>query len=101
VLGWMAVGVAAGATAVRLWLSTDRRFQITPLDVIVLFITLIVPSLPGKLGLSGAVALALAKLVVLFYAVEMLANRADRRMWLRMAAVGVLAALILRPLALG
>ena len=80
-------------------MSRDRRFQLTPLDVIVLFITLVVPSLPGTLGLSNGLTLALAKLVVLYYAVEMLVSRAERRIWLRMAAVGVLAALVLRPLA--
>jgi len=100
-LGWVAVSVAAVATAIRLRLSTDRRFQVTPLDVIVLFVTLIVPSLPGTPKMSSTAALALAKLVVLFYAIEMLLSRADRRMWLRMTAVGVLAALLLRPLALG
>lgn len=99
VLTWVVVCIAAVATAVRLRLSEDRRFQLTPLDVIVLFMALVVPSLPGTLRLPNALALALAKLVVLYYAVEMLVSRAERRMWLRIAAVGVLAALVLRPLA--
>lgn len=99
VLTWTAVAVAAVATAVRLRLSEDRRFQLTPLDVIVLFMALVVPSLPGTLRLPNAIALALAKLVVLYYAIEMLVSRAERRVWLRIAAVGVLLALVLRPLA--
>lgn len=99
ILNWVVVCIVAIATALRLRLSRDRRFQLSPLDVIVLFMSLVVPSLPGSLHLPNALALGLAKLVVFYYAVEMLASRAERRMWLRIAAVGVLAALVLRPLA--
>lgn len=98
VLTWIAVAIAAVATAVRLRLSEDRRFQLTPLDVIVLFMALVVPSLP-TLRLPNSIALALAKLVVLYYAIEMLISRAEGRAWLRIAAVGVLIALVLRPIA--
>jgi len=46
ILTWVAISIAAMATAVRLRLQNDRRFQVTPLDLIVLFMALIVPSLP-------------------------------------------------------
>lgn len=98
-LGWAAVCVAGLATAVRLRLYNDRRFQLTPLDLIVLFMALVVPSLPGSLHLPHGGAPAIAKLVILFYAVEMLVSRAEgRALWVRIAAASVLAGLAVRSL---
>jgi UDP-GlcNAc:undecaprenyl-phosphate GlcNAc-1-phosphate transferase len=100
VVCWVAVGIAAVATAVRLRLNNDRRFQPTPLDLIVLFMALVVPSLPGTLHLPHGGALAIAKLVILFYAIEMLLSRAELpAVWVRIGAVAVLAGLAIRPLA--
>jgi hypothetical protein len=100
VLGWVAVSMAGLATAVRLRLYNDRRFQLTPLDLIVLFMALVVPSLPGTLHLPHGGALAIAKLVILFYAVEMLVSRTEGRdVWVRIAAASVLAGLAVRSLA--
>jgi UDP-GlcNAc:undecaprenyl-phosphate GlcNAc-1-phosphate transferase len=97
VISWTAVSVAAIATAIRLRLFNDRRFELTSLDVIVLFMALVVPNLPGTLGLPHGGALAIAKLVVVFYAIEMLITRSDHRaVWLRIATASVLAGLILR-----
>ena len=99
VLTWVAVAAAAVATAVRLRLHNDRRFQVTPLDLIVLFMALVVPSLPGTLHLPQGGAHAIAKLVIVFYAVEMLVSRAEgRAAWVRIAAAAVLAGLAVRPL---
>jgi len=96
-LCWAAVAVAAVATAIRLRLYNDRRFQLTPLDLIVLFMALVVPSLPGTLGLPNGGALAIAKLVILFYAIEMLVSRSEgNALWVRIAASSLLAALTLR-----
>jgi len=98
--GWGAVAIAAAATAVRLRLFNDRRFQLTPLDLIVLFMALVVPSLPGTLHLPSGGGLAIAKLVILFYAIEMLVSRSDlRAVWVRLAAAAVLAGLVVRPFA--
>jgi UDP-GlcNAc:undecaprenyl-phosphate GlcNAc-1-phosphate transferase len=100
-LGWGAVSVAALATAFRLRLSNDRRFQVTPLDLIVLFMALVVPSLPGTLHLPQGAALAIAKLIIVFYAIEMLVSRTDERaVWVRIATASVLAGLTLRSLAI-
>jgi UDP-GlcNAc:undecaprenyl-phosphate GlcNAc-1-phosphate transferase len=97
-LTWGAVGIAVAGTAIRLRLKPDRRFQITPLDLIVLFMALVVPSLPGTLRLPEGGALAIAKLVILFYALEVLASRTDARaLWLRGAFAAVLGALVIRP----
>jgi UDP-GlcNAc:undecaprenyl-phosphate GlcNAc-1-phosphate transferase len=98
-LTWVAVATAAVASAVRLRLHNDRRFQVTPLDLIVLFMALVVPSLPGTLHLPQGGAHAIAKLVIVFYAVEMLVSRAEgRAAWVRIAAAAVLAGLAVRPL---
>ena len=98
-LTWVAVATAAVASAVKLRLHNDRRFQVTPLDLIVLFMALVVPSLPGTLHLPQGGAHAIAKLVIVFYAVEMLVSRAEgRAAWVRIAAATVLAGLAVRPL---
>ena len=97
-LGWAAIGVAAAGTVLRLRLASDRRFVLTPLDLIVLFVALVVPSLPGSFALPDGGAAGIAKLVTLFYALEVLLSRADLGMvWLRIAAAAVLGGLVLRP----
>jgi UDP-GlcNAc:undecaprenyl-phosphate/decaprenyl-phosphate GlcNAc-1-phosphate transferase len=97
--GWLVVSVAAVATAVRLRLLNDRRFQLTPLDLIVLFMALVVPSLPGTFHLPHGGALAIAKLVIVLYSLEMLVSRSDGgAAWLRVAAAAVLGGLVARPL---
>jgi UDP-GlcNAc:undecaprenyl-phosphate/decaprenyl-phosphate GlcNAc-1-phosphate transferase len=98
VLTWIAVSVAAVATAVRLRLQNDWRFQVTPLDLIVLFMALIVPSL-GPFNLPHGGALVIAKLLILFYAIEVMVSRTDgRAVWMRVAVVSILAGLAVRPL---
>ena len=99
VLTWIAVSIAALATAVRLRLQNDRRFQVTPLDLIVLFMALVVPSLPGTLHLPQGGALAIAKLLILLYSIEVLVSRSEGgAVWMRVAVVAVLAGLVIRPL---
>ncbi len=97
-LGWMLVALGAVGTILRLRLALDRRFELTPLDLIVLFAALVIPSLPGGLIPSDATG-GIAKLVVLFYAIEVLVNRVELgAVWLRVAAAAVLAGLCVRPL---
>jgi hypothetical protein len=96
---WASIVTMAAGTVLRLRLSSDRRFELTPLDLLVLFVALVLPSLTDSLGLPSGSALGIAKLVILFYAIELLANRTEMRvLWLRTAAVMLLAGLILRPL---
>lgn len=98
-LSWAAIGVAAAGTMLRLRLSADRRFVMTPLDLIVLFVALVVPSLPGSFALPDGGAAGIAKLVILFYALEVLVSRAELGIvWLRIAVTAVLTGLVLRPL---
>lgn len=97
ILTWFALSIATAGTAVRLRLQSDRRFQVTPLDLIVLFMALVVPSLPGVLRLPHGDALGIVKLIILFYSIEVLVSRAQQRaMWLRVAVVYVLGGLVLR-----
>jgi UDP-GlcNAc:undecaprenyl-phosphate GlcNAc-1-phosphate transferase len=97
ILTWLALSIATAGTAVRLRLQNDRRFQVTPLDLIVLFMALVVPSLPGVLKLPQGNALGIVKLIILFYSIEVLVSRAEgRAVWLRVAVVYVLGGLVLR-----
>jgi UDP-GlcNAc:undecaprenyl-phosphate/decaprenyl-phosphate GlcNAc-1-phosphate transferase len=96
-VSWVAISVAAIASAIRLRLLNDRRFQLTPLDILIAFVALVLPNLPGSLGLPHGGALAIAKLVVVFYAIEMLISRSDgKAVWVRIAAASVLAGLTVR-----
>lgn len=96
---WLAIAVAAGGTLVRLRLSKERRFELTPLDLIVLFVALVVPNLAIGIGLPHGGALGIAKLVILFYAIEALVSRLEMPViWLRLSVTTVLAGLLLRPL---
>jgi UDP-GlcNAc:undecaprenyl-phosphate GlcNAc-1-phosphate transferase len=96
-LSWAAIAVAAAATAIRLRLRNDRRFRLTPLDLIVVFMALIVPSIPGVFRLPHGGALAIIKLVIVFYALEMLIARSENHAaWMRIAGISLLAALTLR-----
>jgi|HubBroStandDraft_1064217.scaffolds.fasta_scaffold12319_3 UDP-GlcNAc:undecaprenyl-phosphate GlcNAc-1-phosphate transferase len=97
VVSWVAISAAAVAAAIRLRLLNDRGFEVTPLDILVVFMALVVPNLPGSLGLPHGGALAIAKLVVVFYAIEMLLNRSEEKaVWVRIATASVLAGLMVR-----
>jgi hypothetical protein len=80
-------------------LANDRRFELTPLDLIILFVALVIPSLTGVLGLPDGGAASIAKLVVLFYALEVVVSRMEMGVvWLRIAVATLLTALFVRPL---
>ena len=98
IITWVAILTMAVGTVLRIRLSKDRRFELTPLDLIVLFVALVVPSLPGSFSLPDGGAAGIAKLVILFYAIEVLVSRVEMRVvWLRIAAATLLAGLIVRP----
>lgn len=95
---WAAILIMAAGTVVRLRLSADRRFELTPLDLLVLFVALVLPSLSESLGLPDGGALGIAKLVILFYAIELLVSRAETSVfWLRLCASLLLVTMVLRP----
>jgi UDP-GlcNAc:undecaprenyl-phosphate GlcNAc-1-phosphate transferase len=59
-------------------LSAQRRFEATPLDLLLIFGALTLPNLPGVADASSNFGLSAAKLVVLCYAVEMIAVLGSR-----------------------
>lgn len=69
---WTLVGIIAAAAIVRFSLSSARRFELTTLDLIVIFIALVLPNLPGSVALPTDLPGGIAKAVVLLYVVEML-----------------------------
>lgn len=71
-VSWTCIGVTAAAALVRFWLSPTRRFELTTLDLIVLFIALVLPNLPASIALPADLPGGLAKAVILLYVVEML-----------------------------
>jgi UDP-GlcNAc:undecaprenyl-phosphate GlcNAc-1-phosphate transferase len=96
--GWSLAYFAllAVAVALRFRLVGDRRLQVTPLDVIVLFIALVVPNLPGAVHAPPAIALGIAKIVVLLYAIEVILSAPLRWNLSRAVVALVLVALATR-----
>lgn len=71
---WTLIAAAGGAAVARFWLSATRRFEVTALDVIVVFIALVLPNLPGFIALPPDLPAGVAKAVILLYVVELLLN---------------------------
>jgi hypothetical protein len=98
-LDWLLPLGLAGVTALRLRLSTDRRFELTPLDLLVVFVALVVPNLPGLMTLPQGAPLGIAKIMALFYAIETLVGRGEwGALWIRIGTLAVLLGLVIRPL---
>jgi UDP-GlcNAc:undecaprenyl-phosphate/decaprenyl-phosphate GlcNAc-1-phosphate transferase len=80
---WVLFPVLALAVVMRLRFWRERRFEITTLDVLVVFLALVLPNLPGLQGAPSNIGLSVAKLVVLMYAAELLIRHSERtRAWL-------------------
>lgn len=71
-LSWTCIAITGIAALVRFWLSPQYRFELTTLDVIVIFIALVIPNLPGSLALPADLPAGIAKGLILLYVVEML-----------------------------
>lgn len=91
-------GLLAAAVVIRFRLSHDRRFEVTPLDVLVIFIALVVPNLPTSFNLPAGLPAGIAKITVLLYAIEMI--MAARLRWLlpQAAVAAILAFVAVRGL---
>jgi UDP-GlcNAc:undecaprenyl-phosphate GlcNAc-1-phosphate transferase len=97
-LSWTCVGITGAAALVRFWLSPTRRFELTTLDLIVLFIALVLPNLPGSIALPADLPGVIAKAVILLYVVEMLLTIDFTRRMPRMFLVLTLAVIAGRAL---
>jgi UDP-GlcNAc:undecaprenyl-phosphate/decaprenyl-phosphate GlcNAc-1-phosphate transferase len=71
-VSWLLIGITGAAALLRFWLSPTRRFEVTTLDLLVLFIALVLPNLPGSVVLPADLPTGIAKAVILLYVVEML-----------------------------
>lgn len=59
--------------------SHDRKFIITPLDFLIIFIALIVPNLPGLPMTDANIGISIAKMIVLFYGIVLVFNNITKR----------------------
>lgn len=74
-----------------------RSFSVTPTDFLIIFIALLAPTLSGSLFPDNGIAEIALKVLILFYAAELMISRAGSRTWmLRYGLVVVLAALAVR-----
>jgi hypothetical protein len=71
-LSWIIIGITGAAALVRFWVSQRGSFELTTLDLIVIFIALVLPNLPGSITLPPDLPGGIAKAVILLYVVEML-----------------------------
>ena len=76
-IGWALILIVALSTVIALRVSPRREFVITPLDMIIVFMSLVVPNLPDLDLLPGFIPVAVAQLVVLFYALEVFLTSAS------------------------
>jgi hypothetical protein len=96
---WLPIVAIAISVAIRMRLSMDRRFVVTPLDVLVVIAAISIPNLPDSIASSRALGGGITKLVVLFYGMETLSVMAQRRWkWLSLGAFFVLVACAARGL---
>lgn len=95
-LSWILVGTAGMAALVRYGLCPVWRFEVTTLDLIIIFIAVVVPNLPGSFALPADLPGGMAKAVILLYDVEMLMAAGSRRSIARMFLIGTLVLLACR-----
>jgi len=97
-LSWILVGTAGVAALVRYGLCPVWRFEVTTLDLIIIFIAVVVPNLPGSFALPADLPGGMAKAVILLYDVEMLMAAGTRRSIPRTFLIGTLVLLACRAL---
>jgi UDP-GlcNAc:undecaprenyl-phosphate GlcNAc-1-phosphate transferase len=81
------------AVLVRFRLASDRRFRITPLDVLVIFVAIVIPNLPGSIATAAILGESVAKLVALMYGAETLLAASPA--WARVPSAAALVLLAL------
>jgi UDP-GlcNAc:undecaprenyl-phosphate GlcNAc-1-phosphate transferase len=89
---WIVLPVLALAVAIATRLTGNRRFEATPLDLLVIFAAICLPSLPGLSGAAHNYGSGAVKLVLLCYAVELILALGMR---LRTALIGAVGAFYL------
>lgn len=69
--------VLAAVVGIGFRFSMDRAFKINTLDFLVIFAVITVPNLPGQVLSLNNVGEFLAKLIVMFYAIELILTRVE------------------------
>jgi hypothetical protein len=98
-LSWIVVSAIGVAALLRFAFAGQRSFEVTSLDMLVVFVAVVVPLLPGPVQLPAALTGGIAKTVVLLYAVELLLGAELRRPLPRAVLALTFAAVVLRGLA--
>jgi UDP-GlcNAc:undecaprenyl-phosphate GlcNAc-1-phosphate transferase len=75
---WAFLPLLALTVIIAVRLSARRRFEATPLDLLLIFAALALPNLPGLENAPHNLGLSVAKLVALCYAVEMISTVGSR-----------------------
>jgi UDP-GlcNAc:undecaprenyl-phosphate GlcNAc-1-phosphate transferase len=75
---WFCLPLLVASVAVRIRLSTERRFDVTTLDLLIMFAAAVVPLLPGLAGGRSDIGLSLLKLVAVVYAIELFTDQSPR-----------------------
>jgi UDP-GlcNAc:undecaprenyl-phosphate GlcNAc-1-phosphate transferase len=96
-LTWIVIAAIAAAALVRFAFS-ERRFEVTALDVLVVFVVLVLPNLPGFISLPRDLPAGIFKAVVLLYVVEIIEGLGVRRSVPRALVAIMLGAIALRGL---
>jgi UDP-GlcNAc:undecaprenyl-phosphate GlcNAc-1-phosphate transferase len=95
----LGLGVLAGCIMISFRLTMQRRFHLTPLDFLVVFVALALPNLPGSVAAPRDLGLGAIKILVLFYAIELLlSHSAKTRFLLHAGGIGILGLVGLRGL---
>jgi UDP-GlcNAc:undecaprenyl-phosphate GlcNAc-1-phosphate transferase len=75
---WVFLPLLVVSVLIALRVSGPRRFEATPLDLLLIFGALALPNLPGLANTLHSLGLSIAKLVALCYAVEMISTVGSR-----------------------
>jgi UDP-GlcNAc:undecaprenyl-phosphate GlcNAc-1-phosphate transferase len=77
--------------------TRNRNFSVTPTDFLIIFIALVVPTVSSSLFPQNNITEVAIKVLIMFYAVELIVAQASGRMWLlRLVVAGVMAMLAAR-----
>ena len=90
---WILFPLLAVAVAIRVQWPRDRGFRINPLDLLVIFMAIAIPNLPGSVATPRALGAVVGKLFLLLYGIESLDLAASPR-W-RLFSLSVLVFLLL------
>jgi UDP-GlcNAc:undecaprenyl-phosphate/decaprenyl-phosphate GlcNAc-1-phosphate transferase len=86
--------VLAGMIFLGIHHAQKNKFEITTLDFLVIFMAIALPALSGLLAQHAGYAVVMLKVIVLFYAIELVLNRMTRGWMLLRVGLSLLLALL-------